>query len=186
MSAEHADGAIVLRSPRRIDARAAVEAVRASVADLTHWTSWCHGDYCLADAEAFVRKADAERFEDRAYDFYIFDRAETKVLGGCGLYHIDRATGSASLGYWIRSDTTRRGIATAAASRVAEFGFRELELARIEIIAAVDNAASRRVAEKMGAVREGVLRNRLRLRGRQVDAVGFSLIPGDLGLAPPS
>jgi RimJ/RimL family protein N-acetyltransferase len=36
------------------------------------------------------------------------------------------------------------------------------------------------VAEKVGAVREGVLRNRLMLHGTIHDAVIFSLIPDDL------
>ena len=62
----------------------------------------------------------------------------------------------------------------------ARFGCEELGLYRIEIVAAVDNIASQRVAEKAGAVREGVLRNRLLVRGESQDAVLFSLLPGDL------
>jgi ribosomal-protein-serine acetyltransferase len=186
MANELSDGTICLRPPRRTDVDAALDAVRASIAELTTWTSWCHPHYARADIETFLRKVEAERFEDRAYDFYILDRAEARMLGGCGLYHIDRATGSANLGYWVRSDATGRGVATAAGRLLARFGFKELELSRIEIIAAVKNTASQRVAEKIGAVREGLLRNRLRAHGRQVDAVGFSLIPADLGLAAPS
>jgi ribosomal-protein-serine acetyltransferase len=186
MTSELTDGTICLRPPRRAEIDAALVAVRASIAELTTWTSWCHADYSYADVETFLRKVETERFEDRGYDFYICDRAETRVLGGCGLYHIDRATCGANLGYWVRSDATGRGIATAAGRLLARFGFHELGLARIEIIAAVKNTASQRVAEKIGAVREGLLRNRLRFHGRQIDAVGFSLIPADLGLAAPS
>jgi RimJ/RimL family protein N-acetyltransferase len=50
-------------------------------------------------------------------------------------------------------------------------------LNRIEILVAVDNLASQRVAAKVGAVREGILRNRLLLHGKIHDAVMFSLIP---------
>ncbi len=42
------------------------------------------------------------------------------------------------------------------------------------------NSASRRVAEKAGAVFEGVQRNRLLVAGRPRDACMYSLIPGDL------
>jgi ribosomal-protein-serine acetyltransferase len=182
MSSDLTDGTIRLRLPRRADIDGAVDAVRASLAELGKWTSWCHADYARADVEAFLRKVEAERFEDRAYDFYIFDRADAQLLGGCGLYHIDRASRRANLGYWVRSDATGRGIATAAGRLLARCGFVELELARIEIVAALENMASQRVAEKIGAAREGVLRNRLRLHDRQLDAVGFSLIPADLGL----
>ena len=182
MASELTDGVIRLRAPCRSDIDAALAAVRASLAELALWTSWCHADYSRADVEQFLRKADAERFDDRAYDFYIFDPPATRLLGGCGLYHIDRTSRCASLGYWVRSDATGQGIATAAARRLVRFGFEEFELARIEVVAAVENIASQRVAIKIGAVREGILRNRLRLHDGQVDAVGFSLIPADLGL----
>jgi RimJ/RimL family protein N-acetyltransferase len=63
---------------------------------------------------------------------------------------------------------------------LAKFGFEELQLERIEIVAAVGNKASERVAEKAGAVREGIARRRLRVHGVQHDAICFSLIPEDL------
>jgi RimJ/RimL family protein N-acetyltransferase len=47
-------------------------------------------------------------------------------------------------------------------------------------MAATGNKASQRVAEKAGAVREGILRNRITVHGRVLDAVVFSLIPPDL------
>jgi len=63
---------------------------------------------------------------------------------------------------------------------VARLGFAQLGLQRIEIIAAVDNLASQRVAEKAGAVREGLARKRLLVRGEPQDAFVFSLLPEDL------
>jgi RimJ/RimL family protein N-acetyltransferase len=62
---------------------------------------------------------------------------------------------------------------------LARFGFEDLGLQRIEITAAVGNVASQRVAEKIGAVREGLLRNRFLLQGRSHDAYLYSLIPED-------
>jgi RimJ/RimL family protein N-acetyltransferase len=44
---------------------------------------------------------------------------------------------------------------------------------------ATANAASQRVAEKLGATREGVLRNRILIHDQVHDAVMFSLIPSD-------
>ncbi|HEY1600325.1 MAG TPA: GNAT family protein [Pirellulales bacterium] len=182
MACELSDGTICLRAPCSTDIDAAVTAVRASLAELTAWTTWCHIEYSRADVELFLRKVEADRFDDTAYDFYVFDSPRTRLLGGCGLYHLDHLLGSASLGYWVRSDVARQGIATAAARLLIKFGFQELELTRIEILAAATNVASQRVAVKVGAVREGIRRNGLRLHGGPVDAVGFSLIPADFGL----
>jgi RimJ/RimL family protein N-acetyltransferase len=49
-------------------------------------------------------------------------------------------------------------------------------------IAAVENVASQRVAEKAGAVRECVARKRLLINGEQLDAVVFSLVAQDFEL----
>jgi RimJ/RimL family protein N-acetyltransferase len=61
-----------------------------------------------------------------------------------------------------------------------KFAFTQLGLRRIEIVAAVGNVPSQRVAEKAGASREGVLRNRLLINGESLDAVLFSLVPEDV------
>ena len=81
-----------------------------------------------------------------------------------------------NLGYWVRTSAAGRGAATRATRLAARFGFEQLGLHRIEIVAAIDNIGSQRVAEKAGAVREGVLRKRLLIRGKSQDAVLYSLI----------
>jgi RimJ/RimL family protein N-acetyltransferase len=56
-------------------------------------------------------------------------------------------------------------------------------LIRVEIVVAQGNEASVKVAEKIGAHREGILLNRMVVRREMCDAVMFSLLPADLGLA---
>ena len=71
----------------------------------------------------------------------------------------------------------------ARATRLAaRFGFEQLGLQRIEIVAAVDNLASQRVAEKAGARHEGLARKRLLIRGLAHDAMIYSLVGEDFGL----
>ena len=128
MPMELADDSIRLRAPCHGDIEGGVEAVRASMKELMQWTSWCHPDFAAADVTRFLRKAEDERFEDRAYDFYIHDASRKQILGGCGLYHVDRSINAASLGYWVRSDAAGRGIATRAARLMVGHGFAELDL----------------------------------------------------------
>jgi RimJ/RimL family protein N-acetyltransferase len=85
----------------------------------------------------------------------------------------------ADLGYWARTGRTRRGIASRPVQLMARLAFERIELVRVEIVVAVDNRASLRVAEKVGATREGVLRNRMPVRDHIHDAVMHSLIPQD-------
>ena len=90
----------------------------------------------------------------------------------------------ANLYYWVRSSRRGEGIATIATRLVARYGLVQLGLNRIEIVVAVGNLASIRVAEKVGATHEGVLRSRIALPDSISDALMFSLIPADLRSAP--
>jgi RimJ/RimL family protein N-acetyltransferase len=101
------------------------------------------------------------------------------LLGATGLNRIDSVGRWANLGYWLRTDAAGCGLATEAAAAVARFGFEDLRLRRIEIVADVENFASRRVAEKIGAALEGIARNRASIGDRRRDAAVYSLIPGD-------
>jgi RimJ/RimL family protein N-acetyltransferase len=161
------------------DAPALHAAVRASLDSLSRWFPWAHAGYAMSDAEARVAQCVALRERGEEFVSAIFDGTGA-LLGCCGLNRIDRHNRSANLGYWIGEAHRGRGVATAAARQVAASGFGEHGLVRIEVVTLPDNAPSQRVAEKLGAVREGVFRNRLLLRGEPVDAVVFSLVPGDL------
>ena len=59
---------------------------------------------------------------------------------------------------------------------LAEFGFEALGLIRLELVIEPQNTASQRVAEKAGAKREGLLRNRLTINGKSRDAWMYSFI----------
>lgn len=101
---------------------------------------------------------------------------DDEFLGGCGVNQINRIHRFGNLGYWVRTSATGRGVAREAARQIAEFAFRNTDLVRLEIVCAVENRRSQRVAEAVGAVREGVLRNRLQLHGQSLDAVMYSLV----------
>jgi RimJ/RimL family protein N-acetyltransferase len=161
------------------DAPALHDAVRASIESLSHWFPWARRDYGPADAESRIAHCLAARERGEEFAFGIFD-GNGRLLGCVGLNQFDPEKRSANLGYWIGETHRGRGLATDAARRVAAFGFGEIGLARIEIVTLPDNAASQRVAAKLGATREGIVRNRLVLHGEAADAVVFSLVARDL------
>ena len=174
------DGRVLLEPYRIGDVEHLYQAARESIAELSVWMPWCHADYSIKESRAWV-ESQAEVWEKGTqYDFVITDAKDGSFLGGCGLNHIDYKNRIANLGYWVRTSRTKRGVASAAVRLLAQFGFGKLKLNRIEITAAVGNKASQRVAEKVGATREGILRNRIVVRERVYDVVMFSLIPEDL------
>ena len=159
------------------DAQALWAAARESIGEVYQWLPWCHPQYCMAEAEEWIGSRAPLAAEGREYTFAIVG-TDGRFLGGCGLNQINRIHRFGNLGYWVRTSATRRRVATEAVRRVADFAFGNTDLVRLEIVCAVGNDASQRVAERAGAVREGVLRHRLLLHGQSVDAVMYSLVRG--------
>ena len=110
----------------------------------------------------------------------MIQRSSGRFAGATGLNQFDPIARRANLGYWFRTSSTGRGYATESVLAVARFGFTTLELERIEIVAAVGNLRSQRVATCAGATREGIARRRLRVGDVQHDAVVFSLVREDI------
>jgi len=160
------------------DAQAVFEAVEESLDELSSWLPALKADLSLI--QSYLQAQPQARAEGEAYNFAIVDAGDDSFLGGCGLTQINQRHRFANLYYWVRTSRLRQGIATAATLQLAAFGFESLALQRIEIVVAVDNEASLRVAGKAGATREGRLRNRLLANNMIHDAWLFSLIPSDL------
>ena len=180
MEAELTDRSIMIRRYRDSDAALLYEAVRESIPEVSKWLPWCHETYSIEESREFVAARKLASQGDEWYSFAVLDTDSEKFLGGVGINFINRVHQMANLGYWVRTSAAGRGVATAATRLAARFGFEQLGLQRIEIVAAIDNVASQRVADKAGATREGILRKRLLINGRPHDAVLYSLVRGDL------
>jgi ribosomal-protein-serine acetyltransferase len=179
------DGELLLRPYRPRDAEDVYLAVSESLADMYPWMPWAHRNYSAKETRRWLRTRPEEWEKGVAYEFAIVSAPEGPYLGGCGLNRFDYANRTANLGYWVRSSRTGRGVAAAAARLLAGWGFTELRLNRIEIVVATDNLRSRRVAEKLGARFEGVMRDRLCLYDQAHDAALYSLVAGDPNASRP-
>jgi RimJ/RimL family protein N-acetyltransferase len=169
---------IKIRHYRESDAPELYAAVRESLAELSQWMPWAHAEYTLADAANWIGTTQNGHADGSMYDFAIVS-GDGRYLGGCGLNQISRFNAVANLGYWVRTSATGRGVAVRAVKLLSDWALRNTDLNRLEILAAVENVRSQRVAEKAGAHRDGVLKKRLMLHGRTTDAVLYSLIrPG--------
>jgi RimJ/RimL family protein N-acetyltransferase len=174
---------IAIRPYQPGDAPLVHEAARESVADIYPWLPWCHPGYTLEESEKWVETCLVEREAKRAFDFVVYDEGTNKFLGVVAINQLHPLHQFANLGYWVRSSCTGQGVAVIAVRLCAQFGFEELRLKRLEILTAVGNVRSQRVAEKAGATREGLLRQRLKIGDVWHDAVMFSLIPEDFKAA---
>jgi RimJ/RimL family protein N-acetyltransferase len=175
LQGELGTGSVRLRRYTVSDAPSVAEAVCESLAQLRPWMPWAHARYTPAESQAWIELQVSGFERGTAYEYAIVS-AGGEYLGGCGLNQVDTVNRRANLGYWVRSGAANRGVATAAVELLREWAFQETDLIRLEILVAVENAASQRVAEKSGAVREGTLRSRLILHGSVHDATIFSFV----------
>ena len=168
---------IQIRRYRPDDVDAVYEAVMASKRELSVWMPWCHETYSKQDTVTWVEGRPRAWESNEEWSFLIVN-SDDDVLGSCGIHRIDLRNDVGELGYWVRSSVVCRGIATEATRQLSRWAFHEKGLERIEILASVENAASQRVAEKAGGIREGILRKRIRLDQCRHDGVLYSILKG--------
>ncbi|GAA2086896.1 GNAT family N-acetyltransferase [Kitasatospora saccharophila] len=112
--------------------------------------------------------------------FAITDLGSGRLLGTVGLKKTDWPARVSEVGYWSAPWARGRGVMTEATRTLGEWLLGEQGFQRLQLFAATGNTASRRVAEKAGFHKEGVLRNAGHVHDGRVDLVVFSLVPDDL------
>lgn len=180
MKTQISNGVIILKKYEMEFAPLLLEAARESTGgEFTRWMPWCHANYTPAESENFIGRAIENWKTEAEFDYAIFHAATNKFVGGISLNLFNHERKLANMGYWVCVGFQRQGIAHAAARLLAETAFREMDLNRIEIVAAAQNYASRKTAEKAGAIYEGILRQLIIVGETPHDAAMFSFIRAD-------
>jgi ribosomal-protein-alanine N-acetyltransferase len=127
-------------------------------------------------AAALIRSIGDAYRERRAVRWGITLRGGDAVIGLVGFNYWVQTDYRASVGYDLAHAYWGRGIMPEALRAVIAFGFTEMGLNRVEADAAVDNANSIRVLQKLGFLSEGVQREQYYERGEFFDLALFSLL----------
>lgn len=173
------DGVVTLRQWTNDDVRDIATACRDQ--EIARWLDDVPAPYTRGDAKAYVAATRRGWREGSLWAFAVVGATDGEVLGSCGVSWQDEPHGVAEIGYWVRPEGRRRGVATRAVRLLSAWAFDECGVKRLQLRADVLNEASQRVAERAGFTREGVLRSvrYSRRQGRRVDFVIFSLLPGE-------
>ena len=170
---------LTLRPYRTGDAQALYEAVEESRARLRLWLDWVDDFDSFDHARYYVAGAANDWARRRDLFFGIFDR-QGRYLGNVGLHNIDWSLPSFEIGYWLRDSAERHGYAREAVRRLTQFAFDDLHAMRVDIRCDPRNERSRLVAERLGYIYEGCLRNsRHDPDGSPRDTVVYALVPAD-------
>lgn len=178
---------LVLRPLEEADIPAFAEMMRDEL--VTAWTDE-PVPYQDSDARAYVlRTAPALHREGRGIAFAVTELLTQRLVGLVRLRNTDWRTRATEAGCitapWARGE----GYASESVLAVAQWLFNDQKFERIEMRTAADNTASQQVAQKLGCISEGVLRNAWIARTRtesgdwtevRTDLLLWSLLPEDL------
>ena len=106
-------------------------------------------------------------------------RTTGEVLGNCDLFHADEQCRRAEIGFSLQRTHWGNGYMTEAASALIEHAFSALKLHRIEADIDPRNVASARLLERLGFVREGLLRDRWIVGDEVSDSALYGLLDKD-------
>jgi ribosomal-protein-alanine N-acetyltransferase len=124
----------------------------------------------IKQAEDLIECFNEEFRKKRAIFWGISLKNESEIIGFCKC-EIEIPKIRADFGYDLRLEYWNRGIMTEALGAVIDFTFKKAGVNRIEASVSNENNASIRVLEKLGFVKEGVMRKRNYWGGRYHDMV---------------
>lgn len=172
----HEVAGVLLRRPESRDA-AALYAQKNDVEVASLLGGFSKG-YSEADIAGWI---EAHRGRSDEALFVIADGSTNVCLGHVGLYNIDHRIRSAEFAIMIGDkDAWGRGLGTEITAHMLDYGFKWLNLNRIELTVLASNARAIALYEKLGFTREGVKRQAQYKSGRYVDICLMAKLREDL------
>jgi ribosomal-protein-serine acetyltransferase len=175
-SASLCDG-IELRLLEERHAKALFLAVERERERLRPWLAWVDATNTEEDTLNFIRSVLEQFAENRGFAAGIWSGA--RLAGTIGVHRIDWTNRRVEIGYWLGREYEGRGIMTEACRAVITHLFRELELHRVEIRCAAENARSAAIPKRLGFTLEGTLREAQWAGDRYHDLRVFGMLRRD-------
>jgi len=164
-------GEVNLRLPRRSDGDAIVAARLRSRTDIAAWEPDIGVEDPWDELTARRQWKDHYKWLWKSYQYgYLVPfviQLNGEPVGQLILTKIERGPiNGATLGYWVDTAVTGRGVATAAAALAVDYGWHHLDLHRIQATVHPRNDASKAVLGKIGFRHEGLLRGYFKINGK--------------------
>ena len=149
----------------------------ASDPEVVNFMSW--GPNTMVETRRFLQRSIQSQIVKPRISYELGIVFDSLIVGGCGLTIHSLVDRRAEIGYCIRRDQWGRGIGTKVAAMLIEFGFKDLDLHRIEAKCDPNNHASYRIMKKNGMIREGTLREEKNIHGKWRDSYIYSILRQD-------
>jgi len=172
---------VIVRPYRLEDAGELFAAVEESRQHLWPWMPWVVQHQTVEDTRDFILRSQAKwllREDDLTVG--VFEAGSGRYLGGSGLHILGWDVPAFEIGYWIRASAEGHGYVAETVKLLTDFAFISLGAQRVMIRCDARNTRSAAVAERLGFVREALLRNDTRdANGEVRSTLAFSLTPDD-------
>lgn len=110
------------------------------------------------------------------YRWAIIEKNSGECIGQIAFFLVDSKNHFAEIEYCIGSEFQCRGYATEATKAIIRYGFKKMNLHKIQICTKTINKPSKRVIEKCGFTYEGTLRDYFYMNGNYVGRLYFSML----------
>jgi len=175
---------LILRCYNPSDAQMLANSVTESVEHLKPWMPWAHNEPQGIEAREERLRNYRGMFDlQRDYVYGIFNREETRLLGGTGL-HTRLGESQLEIGYWVHKDFVRQGLVTESTAALIKVAFEIIHVHRIEIHCDPGNLASAAVPRKLGFTHEGTLREKTRFLDDWSDSMIWGLLESEYPNSP--
>jgi [ribosomal protein S5]-alanine N-acetyltransferase len=164
---------LLLRPFTEADADA-IFALHSDAHVLRYWDSppWSE----RSRAQRFITACKQLEQEGNGARLAIVRAADGLFIGWCGLVEWNPVYRSATMGYCLDDTAWGQGFATEAARTLLRWAFETLDLNRVQAQTDTRNIASCRVLEKLGFLREGMLREDCIVNGEVSDSWVYGLL----------
>jgi RimJ/RimL family protein N-acetyltransferase len=146
------------------------------------WLGHKPAPYTLDDADAYIQRRYELAASGECVTWAIADPVDDRLLGTVLWFNWTPGV-ECEIGWWTHPEARGRGLATKAARLVTGHVFETLEVKRVTAFAAVENTASRRVAEAAGFRQYGVERYGAHVRDDWVDMALYDVTASDWAAA---
>ncbi|MEH7885676.1 GNAT family protein [Bacillus sp. JJ1609] len=144
---------------------------------LRKWLLWVDKRKAAEDLEPIIPIWIRNYADNNGFDAGI--RYNGDLVGMLGLHYIDWKNKSTSIGYFLSENAQGNGIITRSVSSLLDYLFTNMNLNRVQIQCAVNNAKSIAIPEKLGFCNEGITKDGQWLYDHYEDLVTYSLLAVD-------
>lgn len=149
---------LTIRSKEFGDGAITSAAVAETWEDLNRWMRWADNKNAFTPELMEIRNRHvmAAFLLRESIELIGLETQTGKAVVWCGFHDIDWEARQCDTGYWVRKSAQRQGFATETANAMLRYAFGALGMRRVGLTHSSGNEPTRRIAQRLGFILEGI------------------------------